>query len=73
MEWFFDKFGRDKVIMDWLKRYKPEHIKLYEGILARRAQYTDLNDFLLMVFEIGIDFSRASKRDPRLPPEIKDE
>lgn len=73
MDSFFDKFGRDRVIMDWLKRYKPELMKVYDGILARRTSYEDLNALILFTFEVGIDFSRASKRDPRLPPEVIDE
>lgn len=73
MDSFYDKYGRDRVIMDWLRRYKPELMKIYDGILARRFQYEDLNALILFAFEVGIDFSRASKRDPRLPPEVKNE
>ena len=73
MDSFFDKFGRDRVIMDWLRRYKPELMKLYDGILVRRHEYQDFNDLILFAFEVGIDFSRASKRDPRLPQEVESE
>lgn len=71
MDWFFDKFGRDRVIMDWFSRLRDDkgHVKLYEGILQRRNQgYEELNELIVDAFEAGIEFSRASKRDVR-PPE----
>lgn len=74
MDWFFDKFGRDRVIMDWFKRYKNAggYPKLYESILSRQAHsYGALNDLIIGAFEAGVAFSRASKRDAR-PCEARD-
>lgn len=65
MDSFFDKHGRDRVIMDWLERYNPEYAKLYNGVLDRRWQYKDLNSLIIMAFEAGISFSRASEREAR--------
>lgn len=69
MESFFDEFGRDRVIADWLKRYKPDYVKLYEGILSRRPQYKELNELIILAFETGIEFSRASEREARTDTE----
>jgi hypothetical protein len=67
MDWFFDKFGRDMVIADWLKRNKPDYVKLYQHILAKNATgYAELNQLILLAFETGISFARASERDPRV-------
>jgi len=66
MDWFFDKYGRDMVIMDYLNRYQGGFPKLYNYILSQRSNgYEGLNDLILAVFEAGIAFSRATKRDAR--------
>jgi hypothetical protein len=66
MDNFFDKYGRDRILIDWLKRYKSEYVRLYDGILARRHQYMDFNELIILAFEAGIDFSRATKRNARI-------
>lgn len=65
MDSFFDEVGRDMVIMDWFKRYKPEQVKLYQDILDGHGIYKDLNEMILAVFEAGIDFARISERNAR--------
>lgn len=75
MDVFYDKTGRDRVIMDCLKR-NPEHYnypKLYEYVLVRRnAGYEALNQLIFAAFEAGVSFSRATKRDAR-PLEVMEE
>jgi len=67
MDWFFDSSGRDMVIADWLKRNKPEYVKIYEHILARQSSgHQELNELILLAFETGIEFARASKREARV-------
>lgn len=74
MDWFFDNFGRDRIIMDWLQRNPCQRENdgnlstLYDYTLSRRNEgRKDLNDLIIMAFEAGIAFSRATKREPRLP------
>jgi hypothetical protein len=69
MDSFFDKYGRDRVIMDWLKRYKADYARLYNGILVRRGAYADLNELIILAFETGIEFARATERDARTTEE----
>lgn len=57
MEPFFDQYGRDMVIMDWLSKNKPELVKLYRYVLGRRVEWKELNDMILLAFETGIEFS----------------
>lgn len=74
MDWFFDKHGRDMVIMDWLKRHKEtaDYPKLYDYLLARRTVgYEALNGLVIAAFEAGIEFSRASKREARPPESVE--
>lgn len=75
MDIYFDKTGRDRTIMDCLKR-RPEHYnypRLYEYVLVRRnAGYEALNQLIFAAFEAGISFSRATKRDAREPDKMEE-
>lgn len=65
MECFFDKYGRDRIIHDWCKKKDVMYVRLYEWMLAKRPQYKDFNDLILLAFEAGIAFSRATERQAR--------
>jgi len=67
MDWFFDKFGRDMVIADWLQRNQPEYVRLYQHILSKHSDgFEQLNELIFLAFETGIEFARASKREARV-------
>lgn len=57
MEPFFDNYGRDMVISDWLDKNRPELVKLYRYVLARKAHWKELNEVIILAFEAGIEFS----------------
>ncbi len=69
MESFFDKTGRDRIIHDWLKLKhtgtRPNYVKLYEWVLAKNPHYKELNELIILAFEAGIEFSRATNRQAK--------
>ena len=67
MDSFFDKHGRDRIIMDWIAKTSPETVSAYRYCLSHygRSDYKTFNQLMLMAFEAGINFSQATKREPR--------
>jgi hypothetical protein len=67
MESFFDEYGRDRVILDWIVKNKPMMAAAYRYVLCKNlnAEYQTFNDLMFIAFEAGIDFSRATSRDSR--------
>jgi hypothetical protein len=60
---FFDDRGRDQVIYNWLKRYKPAYAHSYVDLVAKKEFATEINELILFAFEAGVAFGRITKRE----------
>jgi hypothetical protein len=64
--YFFDKRGRDRIIMAWLIKNKPQYVSMYKTLLTKRLQYGNMVELLMHVFECGVFFGRISKKQKRV-------